>query len=195
MGSGSFDSGHYGISIFSNTNKLSSVPYKTFEKMVLAGDIEKVYLVKGTNSLEVNLSTQALAKPEYKDKLGNNKFSTGPHLKVDIVSEDSFMYEYNNFLKTADIPDDVKGKLYPETMTRSDYMNIFWQWFPILFFFGLMYFIMTRMSGGGGPGGALFNIGKSKAALFDADNKVKITFKDVAGLDEAKEELTEIVEF
>jgi cell division protease FtsH len=48
---------------------------------------------------------------------------------------------------------------------------------------------------GGGPGGALFNIGKSKAALFDADNKVKITFQDVAGLDEAKEELTEIVEF
>jgi AFG3 family protein len=59
----------------------------------------------------------------------------------------------------------------------------------------LMYFLMSRMAGGGGPGGALFNIGKSKAALFDADNKVKITFADVAGLDEAKEELTEIVEF
>ncbi|MCP9770063.1 ATP-dependent metallopeptidase FtsH/Yme1/Tma family protein [Lacihabitans sp. LS3-19] len=184
-----------GLVFFSSTNKLGSVPYKTFEKMVLAGDIEKVYLVKGTNTLEVNLSPQALTKPEYQEKLGNNKFSTGPHLKVDIVSEDSFMYEYNNFLKTAEIPDDAKGKLYPETMTRSDYMNIFWQWFPILFFFGLMYFIMTRMSGGGGPGGALFNIGKSKAALFDADNKVKVTFKDVAGLDEAKEELTEIVEF
>ncbi len=145
-------------------------------------------------TVEINLSPAALTKPEYKAKLANNKFSTGPHLRVDIVSEDSFMYEYNNFLKTAAIPEDIKGTLYPETVTRSDYMNIFWQWFPILFFFGLMYFIMTRMSGGG-PGGALFNIGKSKAALFDADNKVKITFQDVAGFDEAKEELTEIVEF
>lgn len=183
-----------GLVFFSSTNKLGSVPYKSFEKMVIDGDVQKVFLVKGTNSLEINLSPTALTKPEYKAKLANNKFSTGPHLRVDIVSEDSFMYEYNNFLKTAAIPEDIKGTLYPETVTRSDYMNIFWQWFPILFFFGLMYFIMTRMSGGG-PGGALFNIGKSKAALFDADNKVKITFQDVAGLDEAKEELTEIVEF
>jgi cell division protease FtsH len=183
-----------GLVFFSNTNKLGSVPYKSFEKMVLGGDVQKVFLVKGTNTLEINLTPEALTKPEYKANLANNKFSGGPHLKVDIVSEDSFMYEYNNFLKTASIPDDVKGTLYPETMTRSDYMNTFWQWFPLLFFFGLMYFIMTRMSGGG-PGGALFNIGKSKAALFDADNKVKITFQDVAGLDEAKEELTEIVEF
>ena len=54
---------------------------------------------------------------------------------------------------------------------------------------------MRRMTGGGGPGGQIFNIGKSKAALFDADNKVKITFDDVAGLEEAKEEVKEIVDF
>ncbi len=55
--------------------------------------------------------------------------------------------------------------------------------------------LMRRMTGGGGPGGQIFNIGKSKAALFDAENKVKITFEDVAGLDEAKEEVKEIVDF
>jgi cell division protease FtsH len=54
---------------------------------------------------------------------------------------------------------------------------------------------MRRMTGGGGPGGQIFNIGKSKAALFDAESKVKITFADVAGLDEAKEEVKEIVDF
>ncbi|MFM8744734.1 MAG: ATP-dependent zinc metalloprotease FtsH, partial [Cytophagales bacterium] len=55
--------------------------------------------------------------------------------------------------------------------------------------------LMRRMTGGGGPGGQIFNIGKSKAALFDAENKVKITFADVAGLEEAKEEIKEIVDF
>ncbi len=54
---------------------------------------------------------------------------------------------------------------------------------------------MRRMTGGGGPGGQIFNIGKSKAALFDAESKVKITFEDVAGLEEAKEEIEEIVDF
>jgi cell division protease FtsH len=58
-----------------------------------------------------------------------------------------------------------------------------------------MYFLLGRMSGAGGPGGQIFNIGKSKAALFDADSKVKITFNDVAGLDEAKEEIKEIVDY
>jgi AFG3 family protein len=55
--------------------------------------------------------------------------------------------------------------------------------------------LMRRMTGGGGPGGQIFNIGKSKAALFDAENKVRITFADVAGLEEAKEEVKEIVDF
>jgi cell division protease FtsH len=60
---------------------------------------------------------------------------------------------------------------------------------------GIWVFIMRKMSGGGGPGGQIFNIGKSKAALFDPEDKIKITFKDVAGLEEAKEEVMEIVEF
>lgn len=58
-----------------------------------------------------------------------------------------------------------------------------------------MYFVLGRMSGGVGPGGQIFNIGRSKATLFDAENKVKITFNDVAGLDEAKEEIKEIVDY
>ncbi|MBK6977431.1 MAG: ATP-dependent zinc metalloprotease FtsH [Cytophagaceae bacterium] len=183
-----------GLLFINGSTKLGSVSYKSFEKMVSKGDVDKVSIVKGTNALEINLTPQALQKAEYTKSLGQNKFSTGPHLKVDIISEDSFMNEYTHFLEKSTLPDDVKSRLYPETVSRSDYMSIFWQWFPLIFFFGLMYFVMTRMSGGG-PGGALFNIGKSKAALFDADNKVKITFVDVAGLDEAKEELTEIVEF
>jgi cell division protease FtsH len=66
---------------------------------------------------------------------------------------------------------------------------------PIIIMIGIWVFIMRKMSGGGGPGGQIFNIGKSKAALFDPEDKIKITFKDVAGLEEAKEEVMEIVEF
>jgi ATP-dependent Zn proteases len=67
---------------------------------------------------------------------------------------------------------------------------------PILIFIGLWIFILRRMGGGaGGPGGQLFNIGKSKATLFDSNSKVNITFADVAGLDEAKEEVMEVVDF
>ncbi|MCA0365351.1 MAG: ATP-dependent zinc metalloprotease FtsH [Bacteroidetes bacterium] len=183
-----------GLLFINGSTKLSSISYKSFEKMVSKGDVDKVSIVKGTNSLEINLTPQALQKAEYVKSLGQNKYSTGPHLKVDIISEDSFMNEYTHFLEKSTLPDEIKSRLYPETVSRSDYMSMLWQWLPLIFFFGLMYFVMTRMSGGG-PGGALFNIGKSKAALFDADNKVKITFADVAGLDEAKEELTEIVEF
>lgn len=67
---------------------------------------------------------------------------------------------------------------------------------PILIFIGLWIFILRRMGGGpGGPGGQIFNIGKSKATLFDSNSKVNITFADVAGLDEAKEEVMEVVDF
>src|SRR5690606_14342367 len=68
-----------------------------------------------------------------------------------------------------------------------------WGFFIIMIL--AMYFLLGRMSGGAGPGGQIFNIGKSKAALFDAENRVKITFNDVAGLDEAKEEIKEIVDY
>jgi cell division protease FtsH len=64
----------------------------------------------------------------------------------------------------------------------------------ILMFVGI-YFMFFRMGGAGGPGGQIFNIGRSRATLFDGEAKVKITFNDVAGLDEAKEEIQEIVEF
>jgi cell division protease FtsH len=78
---------------------------------------------------------------------------------------------------------------------REDYFSVFVQWgFLFLLLFGF-WMLMRRMTGGAGPGGQIFNIGKSKAALFDAESKVKITFADVAGLDEAKEEVKEIVDF
>ena len=187
--------GIIGVMYFSNNRSLSPIKYKNLESMVLKGDVEKVAVVTDANVVEVTLSAKALQKDEYKNLLGNNRFTSGPHMKVDIVSEYAFMDEFNSFIKNSTINESKKAQLYPEPIHREDILNSLFNWLPLILFFGLMYFLMTRMSGGGGPGGQLFNIGKSKASLFDTDNKVKITFKDVAGLEEAKEELAEIVEF
>lgn len=183
-----------GLLFFNSKSALPTIPYKTFEEMVQNQEVEGLAIVKGKKLVEVSLNQNGLSNPAYKNKLGNAKFSKGPHLEVNVISDDSFMNSFTAFLKESNLPEEYKNKLYPESVERSDYMQIFLSLFPWLFLFGLMYFLMSRMSGGG-PGGAIFNIGKSKAALFDADNRVKITFADVAGLDEAKEELTEIVEF
>jgi len=187
--------GIIGVMYFSNNRSLSPIKYKNLESMVLKGDVEKVAVVTDANVVEVTVSAEALQKDEYKNLLGNNRFTSGPHMKVDIVSEYAFMDEFNSFIKNSNINENKKAQLYPEPIHREDILNSLFNWLPLILFFGLMYFLMTRMAGGGGPGGQLFNIGKSKASLFDTDNKVKITFKDVAGLEEAKEELTEIVEF
>lgn len=187
--------GIVGVMYFSNNKTLSAIKYKNLEEMVLKGEVETVAVVTDANVAEVTLSSEALQKDEYKNLLGNNRFTSGPHMKVDIVSEYAFMDEFTNFLKNADIAPKRKAALYPEPIHREDILNSLFNWLPLILFFGLMYFLMTRMAGGGGPGGQLFNIGKSRASLFDTDNKVKISFKDVAGLEEAKEELTEIVEF
>jgi len=103
--------------------------------------------------------------------------------------------QFANYYKeiTAKIPKDDRIDLKYEE--RSDFTGMMLNWgFLFLLLFGF-WMLMRRMTGGGGPGGQIFNIGKSKAALFDAENKVKITFEDVAGLEEAKEEIREIVEF
>lgn len=183
--------------LFSRTDALTPIKYKQLEKMVMDGDVESVSIVNNADAVEVSLTKEALQKPEYKKMLGNNRYkgSGSAHLRVEIINETVFTNDFTDFLKAANISEKYRNQLYPEIVSRQDYVDLLFNWLPIIFFIGLMYFLMTRMSGGAGPGGALFNIGKSRAALFDADNKVKITFKDVAGLDEAKEELNEIVDF
>lgn len=187
--------GILGLYALSSKKQLGSIQYMDFEKMVTKGEVVKVNLIKGEDRLEIYLTPEALKLPEYKQKIGNNKFTKGPHLSVNFVSETTFMSQYKDFLKdNKSLTEEQKSNLYPEKVERTDIWQFITPFIPLFLILGIIYFLMSRMSGGG-PGGALFNIGKSKASLFDADNKVKITFNDVAGLDEAKEELDEIVEF
>jgi AFG3 family protein len=180
---------------FNKGGSAVTIDMRRFENMMMSQDVQKVTLIKNQNLVEVTLKPEALDNKKYKDLLSNRSrpsFSgtTGPHFKFQIPSLDIFDKRFN----------DVANKL-PETERigydvdeRSDVTSFIFQWgilFLIIFGF---WFLMRRMTNGG-PGGQIFNIGKSKAALFDAENKVKITFSDVAGLDEAKEEVKEIVDF
>ncbi|MFN3850463.1 MAG: ATP-dependent zinc metalloprotease FtsH [Spirosomataceae bacterium] len=185
-----------GFLIFSRTTVLQKITYKQLEQMVLKQDIANLSVIIDARTVEGSLTPAALNKPEYKQLLGNNRFTPkGPHFRIDIVSEDTFTRQFDAFLEKAPLEQSYKDQLDPKPERQNDYIGGLMNWLPIIFILGLMYFLMTRMAGGGGPGGAIFNIGKSRAALFDNENKVKITFADVAGLDEAKEELNEIVDF
>lgn len=183
-----------GVTYFNRGSGMVPITKSRFENMVSSGDVERIVVIRNQNYVEIYLKEDALNNAKYKTELEKENpfgFSEGPHYKMKIGSVESFSEEYRDF--KASLPEDQQLDL--DFNEKSDFMNIIFNWgFLILIFFGF-WFLMRRMTGGGGPGGQIFNIGKSKAALFDAENKVKITFADVAGLDEAKEEVKEVVEF
>lgn len=184
-----------GVTMFSKEKGMVPTTFRSFEKMLLANDVQKVVLIKNQDYVEITLKNEALSNTKYKIELEQNKgfFSSesGPHYKLEIVTIDKFDKDFEEALSKISEEQRFDYKIEE----RSDYTTFLFNWgFLILLIFGF-WFLMRRMTGGGGPGGQLFNIGKSKAALFDAENKVKITFADAAGLEEAKEEIREIVDF
>jgi len=185
-----------GVSVLNRNNELIEIQNSRFEDLVQSHDIKKLVLVENEKQVEITLNAEALKNAKYKAELEKNSpliglSSNGPHYKLKIGSIDKFYDKYEQLTKS--IPREQKVDLRVEE--RGDVTGWIFQWgFLFLLLFGF-WMLMRRMTGGGGPGGQIFNIGKSKAALFDAESKVKITFEDAAGLDEAKEEIMEIVEF
>ncbi len=183
------------VSFFTKSNELVEIQSSRFEDMVQRRDIKKLVLIKNEELIEITLKPEALQNAAYKQELdgkgpmGLN--ANGPHYKYKIGSIDKFYEQYEAIVKN--VPREQKIDLQVEE--RSDVTGMLLNWgFLFLLLFGF-WMLMRRMTGGGGPGSQIFNIGKSKAALFDAESKVKITFADVAGLEEAKEEVKEIVDF
>ncbi len=144
---------------------------------------------------EVTLNKDGLKQEKYRRKLAEKRnplsIEQGPHFRYRFPSNDVFVTQFYEQQKKLPEKDQIKV----ETENRSDMVAVFIQWGLFILMFVGLFLLMRRMTGAGGPGGQIFNIGKSRAALFDADNKVRITFNDVAGLDEAKEEIKEIVDF
>jgi len=180
------------IGSFGNSTKTSS--FSEFEAMVKAGEISKVKIIN-QNNIEIYVKEEALRSnskyTDVKDKSIGDGINPGPHYHFEYPFE---VFESN----LKEIYEETDNRIRIDYEERHDYWGEVLAWiFPLLLIVGLWVFIMRRMNsgGGGGPGGQIFNIGKSKATLFDKDTNVNTTFSDVAGLEGAKEEVEEIVQF
>ncbi|MBA3649025.1 MAG: ATP-dependent metallopeptidase FtsH/Yme1/Tma family protein [Chitinophagales bacterium] len=182
---------------FSKSSKLIS--FEEFnQNMLQSEDVEKLVVVNKEYS-EIYIKKDRLSEDKYKDVATTN-FNTlnpGPHYKFKILSVDDFTKRLDQAESEVIKKDPTYQRIgvYPEN--QADWLSLLMTWIlPILAFVAIWYFIMRRMTGGvGGAGGQIFNFGKSKATLFDKNTKVNVTFADVAGLDEAKAEVMEIVDF
>lgn len=187
------------LQVFNFGNAIKSTTWQEFEnKMLKQGDVEKVVVVTNDLLAEVYIKKDSLKKAEY-EKVRTKGFgkseNNGPHFVFNIGSVESF----NSDLKEAqkDFPQEKKISVTYDP--RKNWTGDILSWvIPFALMIGLWIFIMRRMGGGGGAGGGpgqIFNFGKSRATLFDQDTKVNVTFNDVAGLEGAKEEVMEIVDF
>ncbi|QXP74252.1 ATP-dependent metallopeptidase FtsH/Yme1/Tma family protein [Tenacibaculum sp. AHE15PA] len=182
-----------GLSFF-NSNDLGSrsISKNEFHEILQENDIQKI-VIENNNVAQIFLKSEAEKKEQHK------KITDSPFYR-----KGSPLYTYN-FGDLQNFENEIK-KEKAENNLDFDRTNVeptslvktLFDFLPFILLIGIWLFFMKRMSGGGsgaGGGGQIFNIGKSKAKLFDENTKVKTTFKNVAGLEGAKEEIQEIVDF
>ena len=163
--------------------------------MLAKRDIEKIIVI---NEKKAQVFLKQDSYESYVDKLANGfkkPSPVGPHFYFNIGSVDNFE---NNLTAAQNALNFSDAERIPtEYETEYNYLGEIIMWiFPVLIIVGLYLWIFRRMSrGSGGGGGNIFSVGKSQAKIFDKDSRVSVTFKDVAGLSEAKQEVEEIVEF
>ena len=180
------------LNIFSAREaRREQVTMHQLEEMIAKGDVDRIDVVN-KNIAHIYIKKDRLDDPAYEELTQSNLSSDRYHYWREIGSVDSF----EAFLKKVQ-----EGKetphIYPNYKTQTNWLTPLLGWVvPFILIILIWIFIMRRVGGGpGGPGAQIFNIGKSKATLFDQNAKVNVTFQDVAGLDEAKEEVMEVVDF
>ena len=183
------------LNIFSGSGSQSSettTPYKFFE-YAAKGDVEKIEIIN-KREVYVYLTRDAKIKDEHKNSSKNSLLSIAsknPNYRFEFGD----LQNFENKLYQVNEENNVNIEVNYIT-EQNIWGDILISMLPFIVIIAIWIFIMRRMSsGGGGAGGQIFSIGKSKAKLFDANSKVKTTFKDVAGLEGAKEEVQEIVDF
>ncbi|MBU2994978.1 ATP-dependent zinc metalloprotease FtsH [Cellulophaga baltica] len=159
------------------------------------GDVSKVLIVTNTRQAKVFLTKEALAKDDHKDvsaKPFGLTTAESPQYVLDYGDPQNFENDIKNTIAENNL-----DTVVDYTTESNIFGDILLSVLPFVLIIGIWIYLMRRMSGGGGAGGGgqIFNIGKSKAKLFDEKTDTRTSFKDVAGLEGAKEEVEEIVEF
>ncbi|MEO6691983.1 MAG: ATP-dependent metallopeptidase FtsH/Yme1/Tma family protein, partial [Saprospiraceae bacterium] len=179
-----------GINLFMMVNPTQQpVSFNKFESMVASGDVEKVE-VTNNKIANIYLKDEAFTKDQYKDAE-----------RPGIIKKPAYTFNIGpaeNFAGKVDkMNERLSSKVDLVYVEKQNWLGpILTFVLPLVFIIIIWMYIMRKMGGGGsGPGAQIFNIGKSKAMLFEKDQNSHITFADVAGLDEAKEEVMEVVDF
>ena len=179
-----------GYQFFSSGNMASkNLSQNEFIEILESNDIEKIVIVNKTVA-NIYIKPEAQTKERHKENTGGLYSSSMP----------MYYYSFGDLQNFEQVlaAEKEEGELDFDTsnIEKTNFLDQVFIYLPFIFLIGLWIYFMRRMSGGGsGGGGQIFSIGKSKAKLFDQDQKVKTTFKDVAGLEGAKEEVQEIVDF
>ena len=182
------------IGVGSNNPSNNQINPSTFEKFLNNGDVSRIVVIN-KNKAQVTLTNEAFLSPKHNeinkpDFFGRSN-SKGPHYEFEIGNLELFQKKLEAAANEGIIFS------YEFKTIESKWLDILQSFLPLIIIIAVWIFIMRRMSAGGAGGGGaqIFNIGKSKAKLFDQNSDVKINFKDVAGLEGAKEEVQEIVDF
>ena len=183
-----------GLQFLNPGSAAKTISWKEFTALASKGEVEKLvgYKQDDLYVMEVHLTEKAMESEKYREF--RNKSFGGPR--------------NNPYYFTESSPESLENRLKDWAIKdKKDEIAVQWEsrhsWFsdalgfllPTLLLVGLWFLLFRRVASGGGPGGQIFNIGKSKATLFDKNTKVNITFNDVAGLEEAKVEVMEVVDF
>ncbi len=181
------------LQFYSTGPSATEVSWRKFrDEMLRPGDVERVVIVNGKTA-EIYIKPDRLSGSKYDDAKSSSGMggSFGPQYFISIVSADSFEKRMEE--AQADLPE--TDRIYAGAEERKNFMDMFGWLLPIVVLVAVWIFILRRMGGGSAGPGAIFNVGKSKAQLFDKESEIKINFKNVAGLEEAKTEVMEIVDF